>query len=410
MKNFNTTELPNGTRIISENLRYLKSFSLGFWFNVGSRDEDDTNNGICHFIEHILFKGTKTRQARDISNEIESFGGEINAFTEKDQTCIYSRGYKTNLESTFAVMADMLQNSMFNENDIKNEASVIFDEIKDYEDNPSVIIYDKFEELLFNNNPLRLSILGKRKVVKNLNRADLLKFFNKKYCSNNFIVSACGAIEHNELVALTNKYIYRDFNISNGRKKVYNNYIPKTSIKNRNSNQSYIVIGCPTYGITNKKRWEIILLSNILGEGCGSRLFQILREEMGLAYQVNSSINFFSEISAFGIYLSTHPKKVERCLDVINKELAKIRSVKVSPDELKRAKEYYIGSLLLSLENPTNRMTQAAQSLLYFDRIEQTKEIIRNIESVNQGNIIDAADHFLNELNLTKVIFCSNKK
>ncbi|MBN2571280.1 MAG: insulinase family protein [Ignavibacteriales bacterium] len=410
MKHFKTTELYKGIKVVSENLPYVKSFSLGFWFNIGSRDENESNNGICHFIEHILFKGTKTRKASDISNEIESFGGEINAFTEKDHTCIYSHGYKTNLEKSFAVMSDMIQNSLFQEKDIINEASIIVDEIKDYEDNPSIIIYDKFEELLFNGDSLGFPILGKRKTVKNLTRSDLLKFFKNNYCSDNFVISASGAVDHMELVGLTEKYFFQNFNISKERKQFRKNYKPKTFTKNKDTNQSYIVIGCPADGVTDPRRGEIILLSTILGEGCGSRLFQILREEMGLAYQISSSINFFSEVSAFSIYLSTHPKNIEKTLDIINKELYKIRNFKVNSEELKRAKEYFKGSLLLSMENPTSRMNQAAQSLLYFNRVLPLKEIITNIDSVNEKHIIEAANRFLTETNLSKVIFYPNKK
>jgi len=206
---FQKTVLPQGIKIVSEHIPYVKSFSLGFWFNVGSRDENQHNNGITHFIEHMLFKGTQKRSARAIANDIESYGGYLNAFTSKEHTCYYGRGLTKHLEKTFDVLADMIQNPAFKENEIKKEAGVVVDELYDIEDSPEELIFDKFEEYLFKGNPLGLPVIGTEKNIRSFTREDLFDFINNKYGFNNFTIAASGNMDHRELIRLANKYIVK---------------------------------------------------------------------------------------------------------------------------------------------------------------------------------------------------------
>ena len=207
MDKYYFTTLPNGTRIVSEYIPYVKSFSIGFWFNVGARDENSRNNGISHFIEHMVFKGTKRRTAKMIAEEIESFGGYINAFTSKEHTCFYSKGLSNNIGKTFSVISDMIQNPLFRESHIKKEAGVVIDELRDLDDSPEELIYDKFEEIIFSGNTLSLPIIGKEGNIKNFNSDSLFRFYNTNYKTKNLLIVASGSVRHDELIKLTEKYI-----------------------------------------------------------------------------------------------------------------------------------------------------------------------------------------------------------
>jgi predicted Zn-dependent peptidase len=207
--NCKVTTLSNGVKIVSEFIPYLKSFSLGFWFNIGARDENLRNNGISHFIEHMLFKGTKTRTAKQISDEIESYGGYLNAFTSKEQTCYYGRGLSENFKKTFVVLSDMIQNPSFKESHIKKEGGVVIDELKDIDDNPEELIFDKFEESIFNGHTLSYPIIGTEKNILSYNSNILHQFHKANYRLDNLLISVSGAIHHEEAVALAKKYFIR---------------------------------------------------------------------------------------------------------------------------------------------------------------------------------------------------------
>ncbi|MDZ7766777.1 MAG: pitrilysin family protein [Melioribacteraceae bacterium] len=219
MQNYKVTTTPNGIRVISENLPYVKSFSLGFWFDVGSRDEDEATNGISHFIEHMLFKGTKKRDAAQIADEIESLGGYLNAFTSKEQTCYYGRGLAAHIEKTFEVLADMIQNPLFKNSEIKKEAGVIVDELNDIEDNPEELIFDKFESLIFDGNQLASPIIGTKQNIERFSREDLQNFVDKHYTFDNLYIVASGAVEHNQLIEFTEKYFTKDLGKSTQKEK-----------------------------------------------------------------------------------------------------------------------------------------------------------------------------------------------
>ena len=220
MTNFKITELENGIRVVSENIPYVKSFSLGFWFDVGSRDEKKNNNGISHFLEHMFFKGTLKRNARRISDDIESLGGYLNAFTSKEHTCFYGRGLAHNLDKTFEVLSDMIQNSQFKESEIKKEASVVIDELNDIEDSPEELIFDKFESDLFHGNTLSLPIIGSEKNLTKFTRESLLSYIEKNYCFNNFYIVASGSVDHQTLIDLTKKYITKHLGSTSKKRRI----------------------------------------------------------------------------------------------------------------------------------------------------------------------------------------------
>ena len=409
MSQFNKTILPNGIKILSESIPYVKSFSLGFWFNVGSRDESFRNNGITHFIEHMLFKGTKKRSARKIAVDIESAGGYLNAFTSKEHTCYYGRGLEEHIEKTFDVISDMIQQPSFKPTEIKKESSVVVDELYDIEDNPEELIFDKFEEIIFAGNSLSLPIIGSEKNIKNFSQFDLFNYVKEKYGFNRLIISASGAVDHNKLIKLTDKYFKVDLGKSGIKRKHYPFTVQPSKIEfiDKEIQQVHTIIGKSTYGYKDAGRIKVALLTQILGEGSSSRLFQSVREKNGIAYQINSFLNSFYDVSSFGVYFSTNEKMIDRAMSLVLKEFRKLRETKITERELKKAKESIKGNLILSLENTSNRMIRMAQSELYYNRIKNIEEILEEIDSVTAEDILDISNELLQEDSFIKVIIKS---
>ncbi len=411
MSQYKKTILPGGIKVISESVPYLKSFSLGFWFDVGSRDENTSNNGITHFIEHMLFKGTQKRSARQIANEIESCGGYLNAFTSKEHTCYYGRGLSSHIEKTFDVLADMVQNPAFKPSDIKNEAGVVIDELYDIEDNPEELIFDKFEETTFKGSSLNMPIIGTEKNIGGFKQQDLFDFIRAKYCFNKMLIAASGAVDHEVLVELAKKYITKDFGKSKVRRKAASQYNSSGYMKiiEKDIQQVHTILGRVTYGYKDEMRTGISVFNQLFGEGSSSRLFQAVREKNGIAYQVNSFLNSFYDVSTFGVYLSTNEKMMDKALDIIYKEFKKIKEKKISSRELDKAKESLKGSLILSLESTSNRMIRMAQSEIYFDKIKTVEESISKIETITANDILEIANELIDEKLFDKIIIKSQK-
>ncbi|MBL1212951.1 MAG: insulinase family protein [Ignavibacteriae bacterium] len=403
MNRFNITKLDNGIKVITEHIPYVESFSLGFWLNVGSRDELKKNNGISHFIEHMLFKGTKKRNAKKIADDIESLGGYLNAFTSKEHTCFYGRGLNKHLKKTFEVLADMLQNPLLKSRDIKKEASVIIDELNDIKDSPEELIFDEFENNIYHKNSLGRPIIGNEKNISSFTAEDLVKFIDEQYGFNKLFIVASGNINHLDIIKLTEKYITKNFgHKKNNRRPIkFNGH--ENKFLQKEIQQSHVILGLPTYGVKDKERIPMSLISHILGEGSSSRLFQSLRERNGIAYQINTFLNSFFDVSSFGIYYSTNDRNVNKAQHLIGKEFAKLKTKRISDKELKRAKEYLKGNIILSLESTTNRMLRIAQSMIYLNRIKSLEETIFEIDSVTPDNILDYANRSLNFEKFNKV-------
>ncbi len=403
----NITKLSNGITVVSEKINYVKSFSLGFWFNVGSRDEQPENNGISHFIEHMFFKGTKSRSAKKIAEDIESLGGYLNAFTSKEHTCLYGRGLAEQLEHTFEVLADMIQNSTFEPKEIIKESKVVIDELYDIEDSPEELIFDKFESNIFIGNSLGMPIIGTEKNLRSFKQKDLFDYIDNNYTLDNFFIVASGKIEHKDLIRLTEKYIKKNFKpVSNKQRnlalqKSHDLHVLKDTL------QVHYILGRPTFGFKDSKRIKVAVLSQILGEGSSSRLFQKLREEHGIAYQVNTFLNSFYDISTFGIYLSTNEKSIYKAQSLIFKELKKLKQKRVDEKELERAKEYLIGNILMSLESTTNRMHRIAQSVIYFGKIKSIEETINKIKAVTSDEILELSNELFDNESLVRVVLSS---
>lgn len=401
MKNINITQLPNGMKVVSEKITHVKSFSLGFWFNVGSRDETEKNSGISHFLEHMFFKGTKKRSAKRISEEIESLGGYLNAFTSKEHTCFYGRGLNAHIEKTFEVLADMVQNSVFNPKEIEKESKVVVDELYDIEDSPDELIFDKFESNTFAGNPIGMPIIGTEKNLRAFRRKDLLKYIEENYTLDRFMIVASGNVDHDEIVKFAKKYINRVYRPNNDRVRTISMQPSKDLYVEKETQQVHYILGKPTYGYKDLRRISVAVLSHILGEGSSSRLFQKVREENGIAYQINTFLNSFFDISTFGVYLSTNEKSVFKAQKLIFEELEKIKQKKVNAAELDRAKEYLVGNMLMSLEGTTNRMIRMAHQMIYFGKIIPVEETVKKIYKVTKEDIRDLSNELFGDSSLT---------
>jgi len=408
--NYYLTTLPNGTKIVSEFIPHVKSYSLGFWFNVGARDENLRNNGISHFIEHMLFKGTKKRTARMIAEEIESYGGYLNAFTSKEHTCYYSKGLTENLGRTFCVLSDLIQNPLFKDLHIKKEAGVVIDELKDLDDNPEELLYDKFEEIIFGGNRLSLPVIGRENNIKKFNSDDLFKFHSSNYSTDGLLIVASGNLKHDELIKLTEKYIVQRKSSRRRNRERFNTKTVNDSFIEKDVQQVHTIIGRATYGYNDKRRIPVRFLSALLGEGSSSRLFLAIREKLGITYQINSFLNSYYDTSAFGVYFSTNLSQYKKVIDIVYKEFEKLKYVLVKEKELKKVKEYLKGGILLSMESTTNRMMRIANSILYYDRVIPLEEYLDKIEKITAEDVQKTANELLNEAKLVKVILKSDTK
>jgi predicted Zn-dependent peptidase len=388
---YQKTILPNGVKVITETIPYVRSVSLGLWLDVGSRDEPDQSSGISHFIEHMVFKGTQTRSASEIASYIESVGGVLNAFTGREQTCYYTKFLDEHLEKAVEILFDLINNPVFENSDIEKEKKVVLEEIRDIEDSPGDLIHDLFARAIFGNHPLGRSILGNRGSVMGMSRSKVLRYMGRFYRPGKIIVAACGNLEHNRLVQLTNKYV--DPRIvpesSNGRKKPV--FKPNRKTYRRKTNQTHVCLGLPAKEFNHRSRTALLLLNSILGGGMSSRLFQRLREDLGLVYNVFSYLDFFADNGIFGIYLGTERRNIQKALAAVRSEINNITGSKLPISEIEKAREQLKGNLMLGLENTSNRMNRLAKHELLANRYISLDETVTAIDSVRSEQVTQIA-------------------
>jgi predicted Zn-dependent peptidase len=388
---YQKTVLPNGVKVITETIPYVRSVSLGLWLDVGSRDEPGQSSGISHFIEHMVFKGTQTRTASEIASYIESVGGVLNAFTGREQTCYYSKFLDEHLEKAVEILFDLINNPVFDSSDIEKEKKVVLEEIRDIEDSPGDLIHDLFARAIFGNHPLGRSILGNRGTVMRMSRSKVLRYMARFYRPGNIIVAACGNLKHQRLVQMTSKYV--DPRIvpqsANGRKKPI--FKPDRRTYRRKTNQTHICLGLPAKEFNHKSRTALLLLNSILGGGMSSRLFQRLREDLGLVYNVFSYLDFFADNGIFGIYLGTERKNVHKALAAVRGEVNNITENRLPVSEIEKAKEQLKGNLMLGLENTSNRMNRLAKHELLASRYISLDETVAAIDSVRPEEVTHIA-------------------
>ncbi|RMD87229.1 MAG: insulinase family protein, partial [Calditrichaeota bacterium] len=331
---YKKTRLDNGIRVISEKIPYVRSISIGAWLTVGSRDENASNNGISHYIEHMMFKGTKNRKAYEIAESLESVGGQINAFTSKELTCYYAHILDEHLEIAVDVISDILINSVFDEQEMEKEKQVIVEEINNMEDTPEEMIHELFIKDLFPDHPLGFSTLGTRENVWGFTRQDIYDYLSRNYAKNRLVIAAAGNVDHDKLVELVEtKFV--EFHNSVDR-VLYPPNGPRQGeniIKNGGI-QAHICLGTLAYSYRDPKKFPLLILNTLLGAGMSSRLFQNIREKHGLAYSVYSFIDFLFDTGLFGVYIGTDKNKIGASIELINKELEDLKKNPVSKEEL----------------------------------------------------------------------------
>ncbi len=385
--------LPNGIRIVSEEIPYVRSISVGVWINVGSRDDHEHKNGISHFLEHMVFKGTERYSARQIATSLEGIGGYLNAFTTKEHTCYYARILDDHLPKALDVISDLVRYPRFDKGEMEKEKNVILEELKNNEDDPGELIYDYFDDTVFHDHPLGNPIIGKSASIKSFSRNDLERYLGGHYIPSGIVIAAAGNLKHEKLVAIVEKF----FGGIPRRKPS-----PKREVGPRRLRpgrqefekpflQAHILTGTIGCGIKSRVRYPLMVLNTLLGEGMSSRLFQNIREKYGFAYSVYSFANLLSDTGNFGIYIGTDSKSVDKTLELTYRELGKLKSGPVSKAELERTKAQLKGMTVLGLESMTNRMMRLGSGETYFRGYTPLHKFLTAIDAVTASDVLELA-------------------
>lgn len=385
-------KLSSGIPLIFERMRNFQSFVLGIWIKHGCRHEPIEKNGLSHFIEHLFFQGTKNRTAKDISLEIDSIGGDLNAFTAREFTALYIRSLKNKMTKSVELISDIFSNPTFPEKEIEKERAIILDEIRMINDNPEELIHDLFMESTFRNN-LGQPILGKEKTIMNIRRKDIVDCFNHYYGTNNCIISCAGNFDINDLIEELEKNITKRYSLNTNLKKNAE-FQSGIHVFERELSEVHICLGFQTIPFNHKDRQALTLLNCILGGSVSSRLFQEIREKRGLAYNIYSFVSFYSDTGILGIYTACEPSKGNKIIKLLKSILKKLPDT-VRQDELERAKNQIISQILYSNESPSSVMQNLAYHDIYLEGIYSVKEQIKQINSVSLGEIKRVANQFL---------------
>ncbi|MFC1730275.1 M16 family metallopeptidase [candidate division KSB1 bacterium] len=392
---FKKTILPNGMRIVTEYMPHVRSVSFGVWLQVGSRDESDTSNGISHFMEHMVFKGTSNRTTAEIAESLESVGGNLNAFTGKEFTCYYAHILDENVDLAVNVISDLMCNALMNSDDIKKEKQVIIEEINSLNDTPEELIHEYFQENIFSDHPLSYSILGEKQNILKFTRDQLVEYHTRRYINDNIVISAAGNIRHEDLIESINRYFVLESGVSPVRS---NGLIKKSSqerVYKRAINQAHICIGNTALSYSDKRKYTLLILHSILGGGMSSRLFQNIREKYGVAYTIFSFADFYLDTGLFGVYIGVDKSNIKKSIELIKREFDTIINELVSERELNRYKSQLKGSLILGMENTYSVMNRLARMEIYLNNYITLEKVIESIESVTAENINTLARKYL---------------
>lgn len=390
---YNIFKLQNGLRVITERMDNVNSVSVGLMIKSGSRNETEDINGISHFIEHMLFKGTKKRNAKKIAEDVENVGGQLNAYTGKEATCYYIKALSTHLDLSLDVLSDMILNSTFLEEEIEREKGVIIEEINMSMDLPEDVLADLHAKATYGNDSLSYPILGSSSNVRSFTRETIFKYLEKHYNPENAVLSICGKFDYKEL----QKMVEDCFGSWKGNhvEDVYTSPKCKNDFlyENKNIEQLHISLGFQGYAYGDDMGYSSLLLNNILGGGASSILFQKLREENGLCYTAYSYPMPYLNTGSFNIYTGLSPNCGEKAINMIKEEIDKFRKMEITEETIKINKEKIKASYILGLESTSSRMFSNAKSVLYKDRIVYQEEIIKKIDSISQETLTEAKQY-----------------
>ena len=397
MKFYNKTTLHNGIRVLTQETNSIKSFTLGIWVNIGSRDEKRETNGLSHFIEHCVFKGTKNRSAKEIASSIEGLGAYLNAFTSKEHTCFYVRGLSDNFSQSFEILSDLVMNPIFPEDEIEKEKKVILEEYYSINDDPDDVIFDLIESELFKGHGLANPTIGNEENIKSFNSEILRHFIIDNYTADQIIVSVAGPIPHNVVVDQAEKLLGNINKKKSNVTRIVPDLTNKQIIKEayRDINQVHICIARKTFGIKDERRSVLTILNTLLGGMTSSRIFQSIREEQALAYNTSSFINQYLDASVFGIYLSTSINNRDKSIELIKKEFKDLIENGIRDDELEISRNYLKGGISMSMENTSSKSTHLALNEFYFGEAKSIEEIFASIDKVKKNDVQELAEELL---------------
>ena len=393
------TVLPSGLRIVTEEERSVRSAAFGIWVNVGSRDETVSTAGASHFLEHLLFKGTKRRSSLEISSAIEAVGGETNAFTSKEYTCFYARVIDKDLPLAVDVISDLITSSVVKEDDVDAERKVVLEEIAMRDDDPSDLIHDLFLERYYGDTPLGRPILGTVESIKGMSRSTVFNYYQKRYQPEDLVVAVAGNIKHKSVVAMVEAALSKDGFLDQAKKDYQVRSSPKINVPgrgkvtllDRKTEQAHIVYGVPGVARDDKRRFALSILSSALGGGMSSRLFQEIREKRGLAYSTYAYSQQFAGSGVLSFYVGCKPEKAEESIKIIQSILHDVAENGLTQEEISRAKGAVSGSLVLSQEDTGSRMSRIGKSELVYGQVMSFDQILQEIADVTPEQIKEIA-------------------
>jgi predicted Zn-dependent peptidase len=381
----------------------------GILVNIGSRDEEEAEHGMAHFIEHAIFKGTKHRKPYHIISRLEDVGGDLNAYTTKEETAVHASFLKEYYPRAIELMSDILFNSVFPEKELEKEKEIIIDEINSYLDSPAEAIFDDFEEMIYRGNPIGRNILGTPAHLKSFSREDILKFMKKNYHPSQMVFCSAGDIPFIKLVQLSERYLsYKSPANKVQKRKNSFRYKPQVLRLEKTTFQAHCIIGNIAYGLKDNRRVALYLLSNILGgPGMNSRLNLSLREKSGYSYNIESLYTPYTDSGSLAIYFGTDLQNIEKSLNLVHRELKKIRFSKLGNLQLSRAKKQFIGQLAIAAENNEGMMLSAGKSMMVYGKVDDPEQMYKRINKLSASEIINVANEILAPDNLSLLIYQS---
>jgi predicted Zn-dependent peptidase len=401
-------DLPNGLVIVTEKMPHVRSVSVGIWLGTGSRAESAERNGIAHFIEHMVFKGTSKRSAEQIAQSVDSVGGMLDAFTGKEMTCFNAKVLDEHLPVAVDVLSDLVLHARFDPEDIAKEKQVVLEEIKMEEDNPEYLIHELFTQNFWRGHALGMPILGSPETVSQFSKHAVSKCFEEWYAPNRVVITAAGNLEHARLVEL----VAREFEGARRSAPAAKSTPPETHacVEQRDKKeleQVHIVLGVPSYPLAHEGRYAASLMNVILGGGMSSRLFQNIRERQGLAYAIESDLSPYTDSGVLSVYAGTSRDSAEKLIRSVSEEFRSVRADGVSHEELRRAKDHLKGSMMLSLESTSSRMSNLARQAMYLHRFISLDEMLASIEAVTREQVHAIAHDFFEPGRITLTVLGS---
>lgn len=394
---FDTIKLENGVSIVMEQISSVRSVALGIFIRNGSINETSKSNGISHFIEHMLFKGTNKRTSKDIAEEMDNIGGQLNAFTAKEYTCYYARVLDTHIDTAIDVLTDMIFNSKFDSIDIEKESKVILEEINMYEDSPDDIVFTKLQKEIWENSPLAYNVLGTKENVSSFKRQDFIEYMNNKYVGENIVVAIAGSFDKEKILEVIKQKMSSmpkgKANLEADKQYIYT---PSRTKVYKDIEQLHLAIVFDGISIKDKYNYSMSLLNAIIGGGMSSILFQKVREEHGIAYSIYSYNNSYVNNGLFNIYVALNKSQLDKTVNIIYKEIANLKNNKITNQQIEKTKEQLKSNYIMGLESTSNRMSSIGRSKVLVNKIKTPDEIIQEVDLIKKEDIDYLIDKVFN--------------